>query len=412
VEQVLVIGGGVAGPATAMALQRAGIPATVFEARDRSTGIDVGAYLTVAVNGLDALDTLGLKEAVMAAGFPTSNIQFFNGTGKQLGDVPIGGTLPDGTVTHSLKRATLYGILHDAAVERGIAIEHGRRLTAVEQRDDGLIARFADGSTASGSVLIGADGIHSTLRTIIDPDAPSPRYTGMGNAGGFSAAGIADTSPGSYRMIFGKRAFFGYTVSPSGEIWWFANPPSDRPLSPRELGETSSDEWKQRLVELFAGDAGPAAGIIDATSGEIVVTNQYEMPRVPNWRRDRMLIIGDAAHAASPTSGQGASMAIEDAVVAAMCLRDIEDPSIAFDAHERQRRERVERVVAYGAERSADKVPGPLGRVIRDLMLPRILKRHTSPKSMQSLNWMFDHRIDWTSRVPPPPPPQVGDQQP
>jgi 2-polyprenyl-6-methoxyphenol hydroxylase-like FAD-dependent oxidoreductase len=92
-----------------------------------------------------------------------------------------------------------------------------------------VTATFADGSSAIGDVLIGADGIHSTVRTLIDPEAPRPLYTGLGNIGGFSDATVANTTAGTYRMIFGRRCFFGYVVSPEGEIWWFGNPPSREP---------------------------------------------------------------------------------------------------------------------------------------------------------------------------------------
>src|SRR5918998_4799632 len=104
-KKVLIIGGGIAGPVTAMALQRAGIDPVVYEAYDTSAGLDAGAFLTVAVNGLDALRTLDAHEAVLDAGFPTRSIEFFSGTGKHLGEVPIGGTPPDGTGTPTLKRA-------------------------------------------------------------------------------------------------------------------------------------------------------------------------------------------------------------------------------------------------------------------------------------------------------------------
>ena len=396
IKRALIVGAGIAGPATAIALKRAGIEAAVYEAYERSAGVDVGAYVTIAVNGLDALSALDLQEPVKAAGFPTSSIEFFSWKGKRLGTVPIGGTLNDGTVTHSIKRADLYRIVSREARERGIAIEHGRRVVHAEPLPGGgVTARFADGTTASGDVLIGADGIQSTVRGIIDPDAPRPRYTGLGNIGGFSGAAIRDARPGMYGMIFGKRCFFGYTVSPSGEIWWFGNPPSKEPLAPAELRRMTSEDWKRRLVGLYADDAGPAVAIVGATANELAGSNQYEMPTVPTWHRDDMLIIGDAAHAASPTSGQGASMAIEDAVELAKALRDHATPREAFDEYERQRRERVERVVAYGAERNNSKMPGPVGRIVRDLMLPMIFKRTSSPKAMRELAWLFDHHIDW-----------------
>jgi 2-polyprenyl-6-methoxyphenol hydroxylase-like FAD-dependent oxidoreductase len=357
----------------------------------------MGVYLTIAVNGLDALQALGLDEPVKDAGFPTSSIEFFSGGGKPLGTVPIGGTLAGGTVTHSIKRADLYRILHDEAAARGIAVEHGKRLAHAELSAPGTTAHFADGTGASGGLLIGADGIHSSVRSVIDEDAPRPRYTGLGNIGGFSNAKVADARPGLYRMIFGKRCFFGYTVSPSGEIWWFGNPPSKQPLSAEELRRTTSEQWQQRLLELYSGDAGPATEIVRATTNEIAGTNQYEMPNVSSWHRDKMIIIGDAAHAASPTSGQGASMAIEDGIVLAQCLRDHPEPEAAFRAYEQLRRECVESVVAFGAERNAGKMPGPIGRLLRDLVLPTIFKRHSSPKAMAELAWLFDHHIDWNT---------------
>jgi 2-polyprenyl-6-methoxyphenol hydroxylase-like FAD-dependent oxidoreductase len=131
-KKALIIGGGIAGPVTAMALQRAGIDSVVYEAYDSSAGLDAGAFLTIAVNGLDALRVLDAHEPVLEAGFPTRKIEFFSGTGKRLGEVPIGETLPDGTVTHTIKRADLYRVLHDESIRRGIRIEHGKRLVDAE----------------------------------------------------------------------------------------------------------------------------------------------------------------------------------------------------------------------------------------------------------------------------------------
>jgi 2-polyprenyl-6-methoxyphenol hydroxylase-like FAD-dependent oxidoreductase len=398
-KKAVIIGGGIAGPVTAMALQRAGIDPVVYEAYDTSAGLDAGAFLTVAVNGLDALRTLDAHEPVLDAGFPTRNIEFFSGTGKRLGEIPIGGTLPDGTATHTIKRADLYRVLHDQAIRRGICIEHGKRLVDAETTpDSGIVARFEDGTRAAGDLLIGADGIHSRTRRIIDPAAPEPRYTGLGNIGGFTRDASVDTKPGIYVMVWGKRAFFGYTVSPSGEIWWFANPPSARELTRAELAATTTEQWRRQLIDLFADDATPAVEIIEATTGELAATNQYDVPSVPTWHRGPMIIVGDAAHATSPSSGQGASMAIEDAVVLAKCLRDLPDIRQAFAAHERLRRERVERVVAQGARSSSGKAAGPIARVLRDLMLPIFLKRVAS-SSERSLAWVYDYHIDWGEKV-------------
>ena len=111
-----------------------------------------------------------------------------------------------------------------------------------------------------------------------------------------------------------------------------------------------------------------------------------------------MIIIGDAAHATSPASGQGASMALEDAVVLAKCLRDQPDIASAFATYERLRRARVERVVAQGKRNGNQKAAGPVGRVLRDLFMP-VMLRALERSGKLSQNWMFDYHIDWEAPV-------------
>jgi FAD-dependent urate hydroxylase len=172
--KALIIGGGIAGPVTAIALQRAGIESTIYEGRapeDRSGG----AFLTVAVNGLDTLRAIDAHQGVLERGFPTSIIELRSGSGKRLGEVPIGGVLADGTVTHTMRRSDLYRVLLAQAWDRGISIEHGKRLVdAALLRGGGVVARFEDGTEAMGDFLIGADGIFSRTRRIIDPRRRHP----------------------------------------------------------------------------------------------------------------------------------------------------------------------------------------------------------------------------------------------
>jgi 2-polyprenyl-6-methoxyphenol hydroxylase-like FAD-dependent oxidoreductase len=395
-KKVLIIGGGVAGPVAAMALQRAGMDSVVYEAYVGGAD-EAGAFLTFASNGLDALRTIDAHYLVLAEGFPTPRMEIKSGTGKHLGTVPNGGMLPDGTVSQTLKRADLYRALRDEAVRRGARIEYGKRLAdAGSTPDGGVAARFEDGTEAEGDLLIGADGIHSRTRRIIDPSAPGARYVPVLNIGGYARGVHAPAEPGTFRMIFGKRAFFGYAVHPSGEVWWFANPP--RPVEPTraELAAIGTEHWKKMLTDLFAEDDTPAVEIINHTPGELSGWATYDLPSVPTWHRESMVIVGDAAHATAPSSGQGASMAIEDAVVLARCLRDLPDTEQAFASYERLRRARVERIVAHGARTSNSKAAGPVGRVLRDLMMPMVLKRVANGGS---LAWMHDYHIDWSQKV-------------
>jgi 2-polyprenyl-6-methoxyphenol hydroxylase-like FAD-dependent oxidoreductase len=167
------------------------------------------------------------------------------------------------------------------------------------------------------------------------------------------------------------------------------------PLSHPPPQVTERPGWKRRLIDFFSVDTSPAVEIIRATEGSLVGTNQYDMPHVPTWRRGRMVIIGDAAHAAAPASGQGASMAVEDAVVLAKTFRETPSIPSALATYEAVRLPRVERVVEYGARFGGAKAPGPVSRIIRDLMLPFIFKRAASPKSMRSTSWLFDYHIGW-----------------
>ena len=395
-RKTLIVGGGIAGPAAAIALRRAEIDTVVYEAY--AGGADAGgAFLTFASNGMDALRAIDAHRLVLSAGFPTPRMSIQSGTGRDLGEVPNGGTLPDGTVSQTLKRADLYRALRDEAVRRGVRIEYGKRLLDAEVTPDGgVVARFEDGTEAEGDLLIGADGVHSRTRRIIDPSAPRARYIPVLNIGGYARGVRVRAEPGTFRMVFGERAFFGYAVHSSGEVWWFANPPRAEEPTSAELAAIGTEQWREMLADLFAEDATPAVEIVRATPGELAGWATHDLPSVPTWHRGPMIVIGDAAHATAPSSGQGASMAIEDAVVLARCLRDLPETRQAFAAYERLRRERVERIVAHGARTSNSKATGPVGRALRDLMLPVILKRVARGGS---LAWMHDHHIDWDEKV-------------
>jgi FAD-dependent urate hydroxylase len=392
----LVIGGGIAGPVAAMALQKAGIDPVIYESHP--VGADgVGVFLTLASNGIDALRVLGVDQPALATGFPTPAITLRNATGKHLGETRTGQSPPDGMVSHTVKRADLYRVLHDEARSRGIRIEHGKRLVAAEQTGDGVRAEFADGSEAVGDILIGCDGVHSTVRRIIDPAAPAPTYARLLTTGGYVRGVQVETEPGSYEMIFGKRAFFGYAMARDGEVWWFANVPRRVEPARGEVRAVTGDEWRRRLLQLYAEDAGPAIPLIQATPELAPMTPIHAIPHLPVWHSERMIVIGDAAHAPSPSSGQGASLSVEDGVLLAKCLRDLPNPQVAFARFEAARRPRVEGIIKWAARINNSKAAGPVARVIRDAMLPTILRLTADSKAHRQI---FDYRIDWDAPTP------------
>jgi 2-polyprenyl-6-methoxyphenol hydroxylase-like FAD-dependent oxidoreductase len=248
---------------------------------------------------------------------------------------------------------------------------------------DRVVAVFEDGSEAVGDVLIGADGIYSRVRSLIDAAAPTPRYTGLNVLYGYTDDPSLPASTDSYRMIQGKRAFFGYTTSPRGETFWFARLPGPE-LTREEIAGTTLDGWRRRAAEFFTADNTPSKRIIEATWDEIIGGNAYDVPSTPSWHRGPMVLVGDAAHAASPAAGQGASMALEDAVVLARCLRDLPRDE-AFETYVRIRRERVERLVATSADDGATQQSEVLSEQLDD--------------RQQSRAWLYGYHIDWAEPV-------------
>ncbi|MYW90517.1 FAD-dependent monooxygenase [Amycolatopsis rubida] len=390
----MIIGGGIAGPVTAMALQKAGIDSAVYEAYPTSAD-GVGAFLSIMHNGLDALTAIDAADLVREHSFPASTVEFFNHRGTRLGQAPIGGATGD-RGPRMIKRSTLYRALRDEASRRGIPVHHGKHLTNATTTPEGTVtAEFADGTDAAGTLLIGADGIHSATRGLIDPAAPTPRYTGAITVCGYTAQSPVTTEPGTFRMIYGRKAFFAFLTAPNGQSWWFANLPSPHAeFTKEQLASTTSDEWKQRVVELLARDRTPAADIVRASDDTVTGANGYDIATTPTWHTDTTIIIGDAAHVSAPNAGHGASMAIEDSIVLAQCLRDLPAPQ-AFRAYEAIRRPRVERVVATSARMGGNATPGPVKRMIRDAILPRKLKK--GPRNTAS--WLTDHHIDWNQTI-------------
>lgn len=397
-SEAIIVGGGLAGTATALALQRAGIGATIHEGSPAGAD-DVGAWLTLAANGQDALATLGLAGAVADAGFATPRMTLRTGANRELLDFASGADRADGLQARTIRRPDLYRVLRDATERAGVPITFGGRLLDVEPLPRGRVrARFTDGSEASGDLLIGADGLRSRTRRIIDPAAPAARYTGLLNVGGYARGLDLGRPAGVLDFCFGRRCFLGYVSSPRGDVWWFTNPPSPEP-GRAELAAMTEDRWRGRLLDLFADDDLPVQLLLDASDSLFAGWPTYDIPTVSTWHRSGMVLVGDALHAASPASGQGASMAFEDAVTLALCLRDRPTRSDAFAAYERLRRKRVEAVVARGKRAGDAKAPGPVGRWVRDrLVMPAVAAsmRRSGPARDE---WLTGRHIDWDTEI-------------
>jgi FAD-dependent urate hydroxylase len=390
IRTATIIGGGIAGTVAAMALQRAGIEAKVFEAYGQAPE-GVGAALIVAPNGINALRVLDLDGPIEAIGIPSPRMVVQSWTGKQLAEFR---ELPGLPVARTISRPELHGELARQAADRGIAIEYGKEFVASREGDDGVTAIFADGSEASADVLIGADGIHSAVRRHIDPAGAGPEFGDLCGFGGWVDDLGLEPTDGAYRMVFGKRGFFAHFVAADGRTLWFANIASEQPLSIAEAEAIPAERWLTELRETFTEDRCPALAILDRVRPADLMTTgtALRLPTPARWHRGRCIILGDAAHATSSSSGQGASMAIESALQLAMELRDADSIGSAFDSYERVRRPRVEKVIAHGKRTESKKAPGPVGRILRDLLLPPAMKLVAKPEGMR---WLLAYEIQW-----------------
>lgn len=394
--KAVIVGGGVAGPAAALALHHVGMETVVLERRSDPNPTE-GSYFTVAPNGLDALDLLGVLDLAREVGFPTRTNAMYGATGRPLGELSLGVPLADGTVALTAKRSLLAARLLDEAERRGVDVRRGVEVADVSSDATGAVVTLADGERLTADLVIGADGVRSRVRQVIDPTAPAGRYVGLTNFGGITrGTALAESlRPEAWHFVFGAQAFFGAHPTPDGDVVWFVNVPEPE-ISRERRAATTDAEWQRRLVELLTGDAGPAAELVATGVLELAGDNTYDLPHVPRWTRDRLVLVGDAAHAPSPSSGQGASMALEDAVVLATSIRDHAttpaDLPAALRAYEQARRARVERIVKAGARSSSSKIPGPVGRRFQEAAMRLVFRYLVTDRSTA---WLTGSRLSW-----------------
>jgi 2-polyprenyl-6-methoxyphenol hydroxylase-like FAD-dependent oxidoreductase len=202
---------------------------------------------------------------------------------------------------------------------------------------------------------------------------------------------------GTMTFAFGKNAYYIYWPEPGGGTRWGANLPSREPMTIGEARSKPVEEWHRILRETY-GEDSPGAELVRTTDPERLQAtgSLHIMPPVPYWYRDRIVIVGDAAHAPSNSSGQGASLSIESAIQLARCLRDIPDVDKAFAAYVAMRRPRVERVTKRAAKINHTKTPGPVARKVMRTVLPLAFRMMNPEKQ---LGPELRYRIDWDASV-------------
>jgi FAD-dependent urate hydroxylase len=382
--KALVIGGGIAGPVLGMWLRRIGAEVVIAEARPQGDGGE-GAFLGVAPNGMNVLAALGIADRVAARGVACTGFAFANAAGRSIGVIDRSeDPRRFGAALTMIRRADLHDVLLSEAERAGVELRFGVRLHEVDAGAEGVRAAFEDGTSEDADILVGADGIGSTVRRLCFPAAPAPAFSGLLDVGGFARGVSLPVAPAVNHMVFGRRAFFGVFVPAEGAAWWFHNgppPPSHEPAA----------ELRLRLLELHAGDPAWIRACIEATPRLLGPWPLREIAGLERWTEERVALVGDAAHAMSPSAGQGASMAMEDAMVLAMCLRDVGDPAAALRAFERARRARVEATARIARRNSSGKAPpGAVAAWVRDRMLPIFLRIGAAAQERG-----YGYRIAW-----------------
>ncbi|RZN31443.1 FAD-dependent monooxygenase [Bradyrhizobium sp. Leo121] len=371
VNTALIIGGGIGGLATALGLKRKGIDVEIVERMEQSQVYHVG--IIVQGNFLHALGRLGLAEKAIAAGFPYDGFHNYDANGNFLfSQPPIYMGDGDFPAFLGLTRPALHEVQLDAVREEGIPLRLGVTYEKLEDLGDKVSVTFTDGSTKSYDIVIAADGVNSPTRKLLFGDKYEPAFTGQG-VWRYNIPRPADLKD---MMLF--RAKPGGTaglvpLTKNTMYLFYVGGESGNPYFPPE---TLAKELQDRIA-VYKGPIESVRPHI--TDPKLVVYRPLfaTLVREP-WHRGRIVLLGDACHASTPHMGQGAALAVEDAVVLAEELTTAKDIDTALSNHFNRRFERCKQVVegsmAIGAHELDPNdgldVPALFGRVYQTLAQP------------------------------------------
>lgn len=341
-QNVLIVGGGIGGMSAALALSAAGYRVTLVE-RERDWGA-LGAGLTVLGSTLRALSKVGVIDAVMREGYFARENSFYRYTGEFLFKRPAM-TMADADLPGAggILRPVLHRILAEEMAARNISVRVGITADRLEQSTDKVEVGFSDGSCAQFDLVVAADGLQSSIRKKLFPDAPTPQFTGQG-----CWRLIADRPASIDRSSFyigGPVTVGTVPVSQSQMYVWVLEQVPDNPwIAPHEQ--------PHRLAGLLKDFGGEVAKLRDGmTSQSTIVYRPLEALLMPApWYSGRVLLLGDAAHATTPHLASGAGIAVEDGVVLAEELRRADTLESALEAHMARRFERCRMVVENSVE--------------------------------------------------------------
>lgn len=334
--RAIIAGAGVGGLAAAIALEQMGVQVVVFEAASRME--DIGAGLTLWPNAVKAVGRLAVDGTLSAVSVRIQRLELRTERGKVLSLQ----NLPQlerrfGAPLLAVHRAALQAVLlHRLGAER---VCLGSRLTGFDQDESSVTVRFEDGREEHGDLLVGADGIHSAVRKQLCGPEP-PRYSGYTAWRGVATLQDDQLPPDLGFEAWGRGSRFGAIPIGLRKVYWFAtaNAPEAQPDGP--------EERRVELLGRFGSWHEPVPALIRATPKDGLLRNDvYDRHPLSSWTQGRVTLLGDAAHATTPNLGQGAGMALEDAVVLAFSVRDARgDIAAGLKEYERQRLERTRKV--------------------------------------------------------------------
>ncbi|MET1076114.1 MAG: FAD-dependent monooxygenase [Umezawaea sp.] len=364
--KAIVVGAGIGGLVTAVALRRVGIEVEVYErAREPRTS---GTGLSIMSNAVAALRGHDIELALEERGRTIESFHLNTSDGRRIRAVPvksIGDRL--GAPSVCVHRADLQRALLDAAGD--CPITTGATATRYTADGDGVRVDFADGRVAWGDVLIGADGFHSAVRgQLAGPETPRDAgYLCWLATIPFRHEALPD---GRVAHYWGRGSRFGLVDIGHGRVYWW--------------GTATVREWdggKEQVLRAYDGWADEVRAAVEATPADAIVgLAARDRPFLRKWGDGPVTLLGDAAHPMLTSFGQGAGMAVEDGVVLARRLADTADPQLALRRYEDERRARTRQMVRASRALSRFEQAGPPGaRLVRDTsfrwMPERLLRR-------------------------------------
>ncbi len=327
--KIAIIGGGIGGLTTAIALQKKGFTdVTVYEAA--SEMLPIGAGILLATNAMTILDRLGIAQQIKAAGNVLQSVRIANHKGEILSNVDFSKIIKRyGNGTVSIHRGKLQQILLENISKNTVFV--GKRLKNIENTEGGVQLHFEDKTTVHADMVIGADGIHSIVRKYLFGETPI-RYSGQTCWRGIAKMTLND--PNTSVEMWGTKAGLRACVSQVSdtEVYWYIT------SKQKEGYKLSEKETKPYLLNLVSEFNSSIQKAIQLTENQHILNNDlFDFKPIKLWFKNNIVLMGDAAHATTPNLGQGACQAIEDASCLANCLKNTPSVHTAFLAFQKAR---------------------------------------------------------------------------